>query len=124
MVFVNPEIGKVPVSYLDDIFNSYKQGATSVGVAMTRAQWLDGEHGWRIPMRHIGQLAKRIDALAAQTSTAVARPAWQEAITAIYPWMQEYILAAPLLRNTEARAEHSDDAFRQFMRDLATLAVL
>lgn len=101
--------------YIEQIFDSYKRNFSPT---RSMEQWLDGEHGWRTPLRRIGEMAREIGGI---EDLRVARQEWSLRLR-VYQWISSYIVAVPLLDRAATRADHDEQAFRQFMSDLATLA--
>lgn len=100
--------------YVDKIFKSFRSPTLS------KQHWLDGDHGWRSALKQIGEITSRITQI---HNVSVARLEWQRNLQA-RPWMRSYLIVVPLLDQTAVRADYDDEVFRQFMRDLATLAKL
>jgi len=102
--------------YIDRVFKSYKSNFPVS--TLTMEQWLDGDRGWRKPLREIGGAAHSI---LMSPSVETARREWGYQLH-VRPWIRGYVIAVPLLDDTAARADHDNKAFMRFMMDLATLA--
>jgi len=104
--------------YVDQIFRSFMGGRHDS--TRTKEKWLDGENGWRTLLRRIGEIARSINAI---DDIAVARREWGIRLT-VYEWVKDCLDAVPLLNRAAIQAGHTDELFREFMTNLATLATL
>ncbi len=106
------------MAYIDKVYESFADHFRSP--TRTKEKWLDGQHGWREPLRQIGRVAARITTI---HNPMDARREWYSQLKA-NPWMREYLSDVPLLYNTATTAHYDNPTFQQYMKDLATLATL
>jgi hypothetical protein len=104
-------------AYVDRIYNSY--AGQNPQDKQSKTEWLNK---WRGALKDLGRIAKEsVDAGIPDFRAALQD--WSYVMSSKL-YLREHFALVPLLQNTRNKARHDEATFRQFMRDLATLADL
>ncbi len=109
-------------AYVDKIFASYKQNLPALTKGLTRTKWLgETSNGWRQGLRAMGKKAAELEKLG---DISEARDEWVRFTRRNRNKVGQHIAAVPVLEHMNRHALLTDEAFREFMKKLATLAKL
>lgn len=108
------------MDYIDKLFESHKQKQPALTKGLTQDTWLkEARNNWRKALRAMGKKAIELQKI---DDVDKARAEWVRFTRRNRNEIGLHIAAIPLLKSSHSQAQSDEVAFRDLMKDLATLA--